>query len=317
MIPAAKKIERMLAAAHMYYEQDMTQSQIAKALGISRPLVSLLLTEARSCGLVTITINDVQSREQLAAKRLEGRFGLKRAMVQPDAASADATDNATACAAFRLCLEGEKKPGSIGIGWGSMMGRMADWAEPEPGEGNSACRIVPLIGGIGASYRGYHTNELARILSGKLGCEADYLYFPAFFDSEQELALVRKMESFRSLSQRWDGLDLALINVSNFPSYPDLGVEYRYGGELRRRAVGRVLAHFYDREGQVIQPQVDNVLQCSLEQLRRAGQVAAVCSAHVKEESVIGLLNLRVADTLVLPCSLAERVLEKAERLEN
>ena len=186
MIPADKKIERMLNVAHMYYERDMTQNQIAKELGISRPLVSLLLTEARSCGLVTITINDVQSREQLAAKQMESTFGLGRALVEPDAASADATDNGVALAAFCLCFEEGAE--NIGIGWGSMMGRMADWAEPEKGDGHKSACLFPLIGGIGASYRGYHTNELTRIISGKLGCQADYLYFPAFFDSEQELA---------------------------------------------------------------------------------------------------------------------------------
>lgn len=313
MIPADKKIERMLNVAHMYYERDMTQNQIAKELGISRPLVSLLLTEARNCGLVTITINDVQSREQLAAKRLESCFGLRRALVQPDAASADAMDNAVACAAFRLCYEEGAE--NIGIGWGSMMGRMADWAEPEKGDAHKSACLFPLIGGIGASYRGYHTNELTRIISGKLGCQADYLYFPAFFDSEQELAIIRNMETFRSVSQRWDNIDLAFVNVSNYPSYPDLGVEYRYGGQLlRRRAVGRILAHYYDEEGQLIHPDVDNVIQCSLEQLGRAGRVAALCSAHLKEESVIGALRLKLIDTLVLPCSLAERVLDRAEK---
>ena len=313
MIPADKKIERMLNVAHMYYERDMTQNQIAKELGISRPLVSLLLTEARNCGLVTITINDVQSREQLAAKRLESCFGLRRALVQPDAASADATDNAVACAAFRLCYEEGAE--NIGIGWGSMMGRMADWAEPEKGDAHKSACLFPLIGGIGASYRGYHTNELVRIISGKLGCQADYLYFPAIFDSEQELAIIRNMETFRSVSQRWDNIDLAFVNVSNYPSYPDLGVEYRYGGQLlRRRAVGRILAHYYDEEGQLIHPDVDNVIQCSLEQLGRAGRVAALCSAHLKEESVIGALRLKLIDTLVLPCSLAERVLDRAEK---
>ncbi len=315
MIPADKKIERMLNVAHMYYERDMTQNQIAKELGISRPLVSLLLTEARSCGLVTITINDVQSREQLAAKRLESCFGLRRALVQPDAASADATDNATACAAFRLCYEEGAE--NIGIGWGSMMGRMADCAEPEPGEQSKPGRLFPLIGGIGASYRGYHTNELVRIISGKLGCQADYLYFPAIFDSEQELAMIRNMETFRAVSQRWERIDLAFVNVSNYPSYPDLGVEYRYGGQLlRRRAVGRILAHYYDEEGQLIHPDVDNVIQCSLEQLGRSGKVTALCSAHLKEESVIGALRLKLIDTLVLPCSLAERVLDRVERHE-
>ena len=83
---------------------------------------------------------------------------------------------------------------------------------------------------------------------------------------------------------------------------------------MRRRAVGRILAHYYDEEGQLIHPDVDNVIQCSLEQLGRAGRVAALCSAHLKEESVIGALRLKLIDTLVLPCSLAERVLDRAEK---
>ncbi|MBQ8564035.1 MAG: winged helix-turn-helix transcriptional regulator, partial [Firmicutes bacterium] len=77
MIPAEQKIERMITVAHMYYENDMTQSQIAKALGISRPLVSVLLTEAKSCGIVKITINDISVNQEKMAKQLKERFLLK------------------------------------------------------------------------------------------------------------------------------------------------------------------------------------------------------------------------------------------------
>lgn len=45
----------------------MTQNEIAKKLGISRPLVSILLTEARACGVVTITINQAEDLCVLAA----------------------------------------------------------------------------------------------------------------------------------------------------------------------------------------------------------------------------------------------------------
>ena len=48
MIPEEQKIERMIAVARMYYEEDMNQNQIAKKLGISRPLVSVLLKEAKA-----------------------------------------------------------------------------------------------------------------------------------------------------------------------------------------------------------------------------------------------------------------------------
>ena len=67
MIPPEKKIERMVNVARLYYEQNMTQNEIAKELGISRPLVSILLTEARACGIVTITINRVEDPCALAA----------------------------------------------------------------------------------------------------------------------------------------------------------------------------------------------------------------------------------------------------------
>ena len=60
MIPPEKKIERMVNVARLYYEQNKTQNEIAKELGISRPLVSILLTEARTCGIVTISINRVE-----------------------------------------------------------------------------------------------------------------------------------------------------------------------------------------------------------------------------------------------------------------
>ena len=67
MIPPEKKIERMVNVARLYYEQNKTQNEIAKELGISRPLVSILLTEARACGVVSITINRVEDLRALAA----------------------------------------------------------------------------------------------------------------------------------------------------------------------------------------------------------------------------------------------------------
>ena len=70
MIPPEKKIERMVNVARLYYEQNMTQNEIAKELGISRPLVSILLTEARACGIVTITINRVEDLCAPTAERL-------------------------------------------------------------------------------------------------------------------------------------------------------------------------------------------------------------------------------------------------------
>ena len=114
MIPADKRIERLTQVARMYYEQNMNQSEIAKAIGVSRPLVSVLLAEARECGIVTITINSVESARELLARRLEARFGLRLAEVVEDAKSAEDTNNLVAARAYELCFSGDARPSSVG-----------------------------------------------------------------------------------------------------------------------------------------------------------------------------------------------------------
>ena len=49
---------QLINVAKMYYEANMTQQDIAQRLGVSRPLVSKMLTKARECGIVSITVND-------------------------------------------------------------------------------------------------------------------------------------------------------------------------------------------------------------------------------------------------------------------
>ena len=104
MTSADKRIERMVTVARMYYEQDMTQNEIAKALGISRPLVSILLTEAKACGIVTFQIHDVANSSQLLINQLENKFPGIHFQIIPDESSADATDNLLARFAFQYCF---------------------------------------------------------------------------------------------------------------------------------------------------------------------------------------------------------------------
>lgn len=311
MIPAEKKIGRLIEVAHLYYEENLTQNEIAKRLGISRPMVSVLLSEARDSGVVTITINRVDNAQQLVEQRLEAAFPIKSAFVIPDSRSPDDTDNAVAKAAYQYCFSEEHRWKRIGVGWGSLLGRMASFAEnmdkAAPTDGN----VFPLIGGIGASYRSYHTNEIVRVLSIASGFSADYLYMPAFFDSDKELAFARSIEAYTSLNEKWDVMDMALVNISNYPSYPDLGVEYRFDNRLtKEKAVGRVLAYYYNISGRIIEANVDNVLQVSREQLVKTENCVAICSSLLKPQSVIGALAAGFINTIFMPQTLAEQILE-------
>lgn len=310
MIPAEEKIERMIAVARMYYEHDMNQSQIAKALGISRPLVSVLLTEAKACGIVTITINDINMNTEKLAECLKDRFLLKNVVLVPDEAVAGETNLAVARTAYNYCFDKKNADRSVGIGWGSMMGHMADLVESLEDEKRNKGSIFPLTGGISSVIRGYHTNEIVRIFALKTGKTADFLYVPALFDTNAELELVKRTEPYTIIQNKWNEMEQVLVSVSNFPSYPDMGVKTIYGDRLmKEHAVGRILAHYYDKNGNVIHPDEDSTLQASIAQMKKA-QVVAVCSKQVKAVAVAGALRLGLIDTLILPQSLTKQVVE-------
>ena len=54
-----EKQRRLAHVARRYYLEDQKQSDIARELGISRPMVSRLLAEARELGVVEIRIHEI------------------------------------------------------------------------------------------------------------------------------------------------------------------------------------------------------------------------------------------------------------------
>ena len=74
-----EKLQKLAYVAQRYYLDDWKQSDIAKELGVSRPLVSRMLQEARELGVVKIMVCPpvsqgealVEQQEQMEAEEGE------------------------------------------------------------------------------------------------------------------------------------------------------------------------------------------------------------------------------------------------------
>src|ERR1700684_3393070 len=77
-------MEMLARVASMYYLDDMTQDQIAKQLGLSRPKVWRLLRQAKETGVVEITVNLPASLAMPVETELTSRFGLSGAILVAD-----------------------------------------------------------------------------------------------------------------------------------------------------------------------------------------------------------------------------------------
>ena len=104
-------------------------------------------------------------------------------------------------------------------------------------------------------------------------------------------------------------MEQAIIGVSDYPGYPDLAVKTIYGDRLMKEAaVGRIMAYYFDVDGNIITPQKDTILQVSLNQLR-ATDVTAVCSRNIRPIALAGALKLRLIDRLIVPYELAVKLM--------
>lgn len=308
MISADKKTLRMLEVAHLYYEENCTQKEIADRLGVSRPLVSAILNKAKERGIVTVTIKDVSVTEDQIVDKLKNSFGINSIITVPDTGNDDLTNRRVAETAYHFCFSKANDGKRIGIGWGSVVGRMADYAESMENSTETRGAIFPLVGGINAVTKGYHTNELVRILSLKTGRQPCFLYLPALHETSAELEYLRQTGAVSSIEEEWEYMEQAMVTISNFPSYPDLGVRSIYGNALmEKKAVGRILAHYFDAYGRIISPAADSTLQASIRQLRQT-DVTAMCSNQVKPRCLIGALRTGIIDNLIIPYDLAEKV---------
>ena len=92
----------MVRAAKGYYDLDMTMADLARDLSLTRFQISRLLKDAREAGIVRIEIIPRTPRRPELETALQRRFGLKDAVVVPNAIDDAMTLDAVAQAAGRL-----------------------------------------------------------------------------------------------------------------------------------------------------------------------------------------------------------------------
>lgn len=312
MFPDEKKLARLTSVLKMYYEQEMSQKDIAKELGVSRPMVSKMLAEAKRLNMVTITINEVRNMQQMLSNRLKEEFKLKNVVVvKTDKYKEAELERNIAHACYDIYRTTKLEYHRVGMGCGAMIGQLTDIAKLNKdniigvqGE------IFPLIGGIKASYRSYHTNELVRIFSEVTGLKSTYLYLPALLDSAKEKQLFKRSELYSDIEAYWKKMNIAILNVSNRYSTPDLATSIRFGDALKKKhAVGRYLAHYYDIDGNFIDPEQDNVIQIEIDCLKQSQCIIGMCSGKTDSHSALGALRTGVFTDLVISDILAEKVL--------
>jgi DNA-binding transcriptional regulator LsrR (DeoR family) len=305
-------LQRLETVARLYYEQGLTQADIADKLEVSRPFVSRLLQEAREAGIVEITIHSLAPACLALLERAGTEFGLVGGRLVAANGGSAGTNESIAEAALRLI--DDLGGGRLGIGWGHIIGVTVETLEHRAAIKTHLTDVCPLVGNGGVPVRSYHSNENTRIFAQQCRARPHFLHTPAVAETATELTLLKQTANYKAMLTEWRNLDTALVNIGNYPSTPDFASFARYGNLLvQRHAVGRLIAYFFDAAGQVVQSDKDYAIQIPLDLLARCPRVIGICAANARPDALLGALRTGLVTHLVATETQLEGALRRAQ----
>lgn len=303
----------ILKILRLYYEHHLTQSEVARRMGFSRPKVSKLISEGRARGLVKIEI--ATPGEDFAALEIavEDRHGLAEAVVASSEGSRGVIELAVGASAAavlgRICTRSTV----LGVSWGRSSRALADMLIPQA----FLCdKVVPLVGGMGRAESALHSNQIVANLAEKLSAEALYLSAPAIAPSSQSRAELMETPGIEDVLAEGAACDVAVVGIGGILSSSTLvGAGYftleEFLGLKDQGAVGDVCCHFLDAQGETcLLGFSERVIGLTLDQLRAIPKVIGLATGAEKAESVAAAIRGGYVSTLVCDRELAEALLE-------
>ena len=304
-----EKQKKLAYVARKYYIEDQKQSDIARDLGVSRPLISRMLSEARELGIVEITIHEPGARESRLLERLRLQSSIRGGILVEEGTNDDGTNRLLSQGAVELLRRlGVRR---LGVGWGYLIGQLVSWLEENPQPDSTVTDICPLVGNASIPARNYQSNENVRLMAQQMGAAPHFLYLPALPDSLEEKQVLCSTEVYRQIYQQWEELDTALVNIGDYPSSPDFASLVRYGSLLQQqRACGRMLIYYFNEDGFIIQSEQDFAIQIPIDILKRCPNIIGVCSANTSAKALRGALRSGFFTHIVARAELIKTLLE-------
>lgn len=306
------KLQLLISVAKLYYIENMNQNEIANLLGVSRPLISKYLQEAKNLGVVKIEINDLSTNndEDEITKKICKKYNLKYLYIIPASTNKDLNDQMFIDQVTGYLFDNYVDNSLIGLGWGSVIGNCIAKMEEREGNRRFLGKVIPIIGNAPISYRNYHTNELVRMLAEKTGLKAEYLYSPVICANPSERDIFMNTEQVKNMFEKYKHLDYSIIQIRNFPSVPDLATEARFEKKLQQQhAVGMALGYYFDINGDIITSEHDYSIQIPLENIKAANESIAIINARINANAALGVLRSGLFNKILISESVLNTLL--------
>lgn len=314
--PATESMQGTLVeVARLYYEENLSQQQVADRLGVSRSLIAQYLQRARDSGIVRIRIVEPGNACSDLASVLTAATGVGQIKVIPNPHGSRELALRAVAATAAGHLSGHLKDGdTFGLGWGRTINVVVDALKAPPCHGID---VLPLMGECGHSEMHSQMNQLAMRAAERLRATPYFLSLPMVLSTAGLRDALAKEAGIREVVERWNRIDLACVGIGVVPPVP--GMVVYIGAEHLPRlvaagAVGDICGIYYDREGRIVESGLeDRMIAAAVDQLRSVKCLTAVACGADKAVSVLGALRTGLVSALFIDQDMAEQTLAALE----
>jgi deoxyribonucleoside regulator len=237
--------------ALLYYQEGLTQNDIATRLGVSRATIVNYLKESKERGIVDIRVNGQSLRSSLLSKELSARYRLTDVYVAHVGPEAEANFSLRQTARVAaMAFHDIVSPGDvIGVAWGETVKQIADNLPLRRIAKTEVCQVI----GSMESDRLLSAEDCAIQIANRIGARCHTLHAPAVLSSVQLAGSLREEPSIKTQLQRFSSLNVILTSVGGLSE----NTHVRSSGILDRN---------------------------SLEELTQKGAVGFICSSFIKQD---------------------------------
>lgn len=316
--PLQDRASLLADVAEMYYLEDKNQAEIARAIGLTRSMVSRMLTEARESGIVEIRIHRPVQSDQDLENTLKKKFGLKDVLVVvTNHKSGERLTRILGNAGAQMLARLLAPQDTLGLAWGTSISATVDAFEVT---GTMPVKVVQLVGAMGARNMEYDGHDLVTRITEKLGGEAYYLNAPYLCQSPEMANALLETKSIRETISVGKKTDVALLGIGS--TSPDNSSFFLAGyitrrelDELRKAgAIGDVCGLHFNIMGE---PACDDFSE-RLVSIRRHDLLSipvrlGVAGGEGKADAILGALRSKYVNVLVIDSLTAKKVLKLAK----
>ena|GEM_PF-216443 len=298
----------------LFYDDNLSQKEIAFKLAISRPQISRALTYARQQGWVSIRINNPYAEEDALEQKLMNKFGLRYALVTNTHLKSDyeAWEMIGKNAEIRI-LYYLSTFRTIGIMSSKSIYFVLNKAVlPHTGK----ITFVSLVGGMGTAGAQWHANYMSQRFAEKTGGKAYLLNAPLFVQNEEMQKTLIQEENIQRAYKYFRECDVIFTGIGQIDTKATLvesGTLIKDDLNLLKTngAVAAVAGSFFDKNGNLVKTELSRrFIGIGYDEIKACPNVVVIAAGNEKTAAIGAALRTTLCHELITNSETARALLD-------